>query len=70
MLGRPLGDLVGDDGHVSPLLVQDHGQLPVELLDLQVDAVLALEHLPDLPVVHALVLLLHWGSHFDLIRRD
>lgn len=53
---RPLlADLVRDDGHVPPLLVQDHGELTVELFDLHVDAVLALEHLTDLSVVHALV---------------
>lgn len=54
-----LGDLVGDDGDVSPLLVQDHGELPVQLFDLQVDPVLAFKHLADLPVVHALVQVLN-----------
>lgn len=55
-----LGDLVRDEGHVAPLLVQDHGELPVQLLDLQVDLGLAFKHLTDLPVVHALKQVLDW----------
>lgn len=54
-VGPLLGDLVGDDGHVSPLLVQDHSELPVELFDLQVDPVLTLKHLTDLLVIHRLI---------------
>lgn len=57
--GALLGDLVGDDGDVSPLFVQDHGELPVQLFDLQVDPVLAFKDLADLPVVHALVQVLN-----------
>lgn len=56
---RFLGDLIGDDRNVSPLLVQDHCELPVQLFDLQVDPVLAFKHLTDLPVVHALVQVLN-----------
>lgn len=54
-VGPLLEDVGGEDGNVPPLLVQDHGELPVELFDLQVDPVLALKHLTDLPVTHALV---------------
>lgn len=57
---RPLlGDVVRDNRNISPLLVQDHSELPVELFDLQVDPVLAFKHLTDLPVIHALIQVLN-----------
>lgn len=56
---RPLlGHFVCDDGDVSPLLIQYHGELSVELLDFQMDPVLAFKHLADLPVIHALIQIL------------
>lgn len=55
-----LRDLVSDDGNVSPLFVQDHGELPVQLFDLQVDLILAFKHLADLTITHALVQVLNW----------
>lgn len=56
----PLGHLVGDDRNVPPLLIQDHGELPVQLFDLQVDLVLAFKHLADLPITGGLIQVLHW----------
>lgn len=55
-----LHNLVGDNRNVSPLLIQDHGELPVQLFDLQVDLVLAFKHLADLPITHTLVQVLNW----------
>lgn len=54
-----LHHLVGDDRNVSPLLIQDHGELPVQLFDLQVDLVLAFKHLTDLPITGGLIQVLN-----------
>ncbi|KAG9354121.1 hypothetical protein JZ751_012245 [Albula glossodonta] len=62
--GPPLGDLICHHGYIAPLLIQDHGQLSVELLDLQMDPVLSLEHLTDLPLSGAI----GYSSPEDWIR--
>lgn len=47
-----LGDLLSQGRDVSSLLIQNHVELSVQLLDLKVDAVLAFEDLSQLTVSH------------------
>lgn len=53
-------DLICYDRDVSALLIQDHSQLSVELLYFQVDPILALKDLTDLPLVHTFIQVLNW----------
>ncbi|TNN85291.1 hypothetical protein EYF80_004313 [Liparis tanakae] len=42
--------------------ITDHGELPVQLFDLQVDLVLALKHLADLPESKKIPTPFHWSA--------
>lgn len=48
------GNLLCQRRHVSPLFIENHIQLPVKLLDLQMNAILSFKHLSQLPIPYAL----------------
>lgn len=48
------GDLLCQGRDVPPLFIKNHIQLPVQLLDLQMNTILSFKHLSQLPIAYAL----------------